>query len=186
MSIRSSTRCSLAASSPRCAAFFLDHYIGRGSWRRLRVRGALAVLYLDARLKTALLKRVDGVIGVSQSILEIYSRAGRIPTERAQVVYNLAPAATDVPVADRRRLAEFGLPDRPLVLYVGKRSLGKGFPVFVEAARAVAARGPEACFLAVGAGEAGAADGVGAHVRLLSSRTHADVEALYALADIVV
>ena len=169
-----------------CAAFFLDHYIGRGSWRRLRVRGALAVLYLDARLKTALLKRVDGVIGVSQSILEIYSRAGRIPTERAQVVYNLAPAATDVPVADRRRLAEFGLPDRPLVLYVGKRSLGKGFPVFVEAARAVAARVPEACFVAVGAGDAGDAERVGAHVRLLGSRTHADVEALYALADIVV
>ena len=163
-----------------CAPMFLDHYVGGGRLRRLRVRASLALLYLDARLKQALIRRVDGVIGVSQSILDIYAAAGRIPAGHAHAVHNLPPAAPAGPAADR---ATFGLPEGPLALYVGKLSLGKGFPVFVAAAREVAASQPQACFAAVGAG-AGAHDA--GPVRLLGSRPHADVEALYALADVVV
>jgi len=168
-----------------CAAFFLDRYIGGGRLRRLRVRASLALLYLDARLKGALVRRVDGVVGVSRSILDIYGRAGRAPMDRAHVVYNLPPPArTPSPANRRHRLANLGLPDRPLVLYVGKLSLGKGFPVFVEAARAVLERMPEVCFVAAGAGAPGPA--AGTPVRLLGSRPHAEVERLYDLADVVV
>lgn len=172
-----------------CAPFYLDRYIQGGPWKRLRVRASLALLYLDARLKTAVVKRVDGVTGVSQSILEIYGRAGRLPSGRARVVYNMAPAPSDAPPPDRGpELARFGLPEHPLVLYVGKASLGKGFPVFVEAARLLRTRLPEVCFAAVGpgAGSPLAAGAENANVRLLGSRPHSDVEALYALADVVV
>jgi glycosyltransferase involved in cell wall biosynthesis len=168
-----------------CAGFFLDHYVGGGAWRRLRVRASLALLYLDARLKGALVKRVGGVVGVSQSIVDIYAGADRIPAARSGVVYNLTPPPGPPPTDRRRRLVELGLRDGPVVLYVGKTSLGKGFPVFVEAAGALATRWPAVSFVAVGSAERGAAERA-EPVQMLGSRPHADVEALYAVADIVV
>jgi glycosyltransferase involved in cell wall biosynthesis len=178
--------CSAGKLQRECAAVFLDQYIGGGRLRRLRVRGSLALLYLDARLKGALVRRVDGVIGVSRSILEIYRDAERIPADRARVVYSVPPPRAPAPPADRgAQLAALGLPDRPVVLYVGKLSPGKGYPVFAEAARLAARRNPEACFVAVGEGEplGGAGD---APVLRLGSRPHAAVEALYDVADVVV
>jgi len=124
---------------------------------------------------------------VSASILDIYRRAGRIRPEQGRVVYNAAPVVgASASGADRARvLAGFGLPDRPLVLYVGKLSLGKGFPVFVEAAGAVTSLRKDAVFVAVGAGSV-PTPRVGVDLRCLGSRSHADVEALYAVADVVV
>jgi len=170
-----------------CAGEFLDRYVEGGPWRRARVRVSLALLYLDARLKTALVKRVASITTVSQSVLDIYARAGRIVEERATVVYNLAPGPPTTSALTRQAtLAGFGLPDRPLVLDVGKRSPGKGFADLIEAARELSARVPEACVVVVGDGRAGDAAQVGDNVRLLGSRPHADVEALYTLADVVV
>jgi glycosyltransferase involved in cell wall biosynthesis len=68
---------------------------------------------------------------------------------------------------------------------VGKLSPGKGFPVFVEAARLVASRMPEACFVVVGDG-AGESPKAAGNIRFLGRRTHAEVETLYTLADMVV
>ena len=178
--------CTATKLQRECAPFFLDRYVPGGPWRRRRVRLSLALLYLDARLKGALLRRADGVIGVSKAILDIFERAGRIPAGRGHVVYNLPPSMPAGITSDRtRRLAEFGLPDRPTVLFVGKTSFGKGFPVFVEAARLVTARVPEASFVAVGERVSSGPD-ESAPVTTLGSRSHAEVEALYALAEIVV
>ena len=178
--------CSLVKLQRECAAFFLDHYIGGGRWRRARVRGSLALLYLDAWLKNRLVKRARRVLGVSASILEIYRRAGRVRPEQAKVVYNLPPAASaDATPAERERVCtSFGIPDRPIVLYVGKLSLGKGFPVFVAAARLIAARRPDTVFVAVGAGSAPTAC-EGVDLRCLGPRPHVEVEALYTAADVV-
>jgi glycosyltransferase involved in cell wall biosynthesis len=68
---------------------------------------------------------------------------------------------------------------------VGKLSPGKGFPVFEVAARMVAKRVPGVCFVAAGDGPP-LREGRGGTVHLLGSRPHAEVEALYRLADIVV
>ena len=163
-----------------CAPAYLDRYIAGGALRRLRVRASVAALYADARLKGLFVRRVDGVVGVSRGVLDIYAGAGRIRPDRAHVVHNMPPPAAP-PAAPIMR-ADLGLPDGPLVLYAGKLSLGKGFPVFVEAARAVARRFPSACFAAAGAG----APGDAAPVRLLGSRPHAEMAAIYGLADVVV
>jgi glycosyltransferase involved in cell wall biosynthesis len=167
-----------------CAPVFLRHYIRGGRLRRLRVRLSVALLYLDARLKAAVVRRADGVIGVSRSILDIYTAAGRVPRGRGHVVHSLPPAAPARPPAERTGArARFGLPEGPLVLYVGKLSLGKGFPVLAETARRVTAHRPGTVFAAVGAGPPAADPGP---VRLLGSRPHEDVETLYELADVVV
>lgn len=168
-----------------CAPRYLDLYIGGGPARRLRVRASIAWLYADARLKAALVRRVDGVIGVSQAVLDVYASAGRLPTGRSHVLYNLPPVDTmRAPSADAREAtrAALGLPRGPLVLFAGKLSLGKGFPVFVDAARAATARCPDAVFAAAGAGSPADAG----PVRLLGSRPHAEMQSLYALADVVV
>ena len=179
--------CGAGKLQRECAPFYLDRYIAGGRLRRLRVRASLALLYADARLKGAIVRRVDGVVGVSGGLLDIYVGAGRIPVERAHVVYNVPPPWTAAPPAAasparRERLAALGLSDGLLVLYAGKLSLGKGFPVFVEAARALEARFPEVSFAAAGAGEPAAP----APVHVLGSRPHAEMRALYDLADVVV
>src|SRR5262249_7208924 len=147
----------------------------------------LAVLYVDTWLKGWFIRRAHRVVGVSASILDIYQRAGRVRPERSSVVYNIPPAvpAATTP-ADRARTREaFGLPDRQIVLYVGKLSPGKGFPVFVTAARRVATACPGTVFVVVGEGMPVDAS-TGADIRYLGPRSGAEVAALYAVADVVV
>ena len=168
-----------------CAPEYFARYGPSGRARQLRVRTSIALLYLDAWLKGFLVRRVDGVTGVSRSIVDIYADAGRIPAGRARVVYNLAPPRSRSAPRGRGDRARFGLPDGPLVLFVGKLSPGKGFPVLREAARLVAATHPGVCFAAAGAGDARADAGTPA-LRLLGSRSHEDVRALYEMADVVV
>ena len=177
--------CGSAKLQRECVPDFFSRYIRAGALRKLRIRASLALLYLDARIKGALVRRVTGITAVSRSLLDIYDRAGRIRVERGRVVYNLAPPPAAGGFDRSRALADFGLPAHPVVLYVGKCSPGKGFSVFVEAARIVAERMPETCFVAVGEGPPDWFPR-GAEVRLLGSRPHAEVERLYALADVVV
>ena len=177
--------CSAGKLQRECATDFFAEYIRGGALRRLRIRASLGVLYLDAWLKRAIVRRVDGVTAVSRSLLDIYARAGRLRPERGHVVYNLPPPKADAGLDHAPGRADFGLPAGPLVLYVGKCSPGKGYPVFTEAARIVRARMPAACFVVVGDGPPEwlppAPD-----VRLLGHRSHAEVEQLYRLADVVV
>ena len=168
-----------------CVPDFFSQYIRAGGLRKFWIRCSLGLLYLDARIKQALVRRVSGVIAVSRSLLDIYSRVGRIADGLGHVVYNLPPLRAAGAFDRRGALADFGLPAHPLVLYVGKCSPGKGFPVFVEAARIVTGRRPETCFVAVGEGPPPWVP-LCPQIRLLGSRPHADVERLYALADVVV
>jgi len=125
-------------------------------------------------------------VGVSESILEIYRRAGRLAPGQGTVVYNLPPPSGGTSAVPRAEaLRALGLPDRPLVVYVGKLSPGKGAHIFLEAASLVVARVPDACFALVGDGAVPRAT-PDADVRFLGSRPHSDVEILYTLADVVV
>jgi glycosyltransferase involved in cell wall biosynthesis len=177
--------CSAGKLQRECAPDFFSGYIRGGALRKLRIRVSLALLYLDAWLKGALVRRMAGVTAVSRSLLEIYDRAGRICSERGHVVYNLPPPPAAAGIDRGRALADFGLPAHPIVLFVGKCSPGKGFPVFAEAARLVTARAPDTCFVAAGERPPEWSPR-SAEVRLLGSLPHADVERLYALADVVV
>jgi glycosyltransferase involved in cell wall biosynthesis len=177
--------CSATKLQRDCVADFLSQYIRGGTHRRLRIRCSLGLLYLDAWLKRALVRRVNGVTSVSRSLLDIYARADRIRAEDGHVVYNQPPPKAGAAHGRSLGRADFGLPPGPLVLYVGKCSPGKGFPVFLTAARIVKARRPEACFAVAGEGPP---DWMppGPDVHILGSLPHADVEQLYALADVVV
>ena len=154
--------------------------------RRSRLRAKTAFLYgwLDARLKQRFLSRVDAVVGVSAGILDVYRRSGLLDrVARLEVIATVPPAAAPAvpPVAAAVR-RERGLDGHPIVLYVGKRSPGKGTADLVAAAPLVLSRVPDARFVFVG-------EGSGVPVAPwaidLGPLPNADVLALYAAADVV-
>jgi len=177
--------CSSGKLQRECAPFYLRHYIGGGAARRARVRANLAVLYADARLKRRLVNRVDGLVSVSRGLLDIYLKAGYGRANAAHVIYTLPPSAATVDpgvVAGLR--ARLGLDGRRSVLYCGKLSLGKGGPVFLEAAQAVAVDHRDVTFLVAGPDEPPTVPGT--DVRWLGRMPYDDMAALYAVADVVV
>lgn len=178
--------CSSVKLQRECARFYLDHYIGGGWARRVRIRANLAFLYADAQLKRVLLNRLDGLISVSRGLLEIYLRTERGRRERSHVVYTLPPARTAPdPEAVQAMRARYGLDARRTVLYVGKLSLGKGGPVFLRAVDHVARSRPDTVFFIAGPdrpdGSPPAAD-----VRWLGRLPHEDLLTLYGAVDLVV
>ena len=155
--------------------------------RRSKLRTKLAFFYLwrDSRLKQRFLRRLDGVIGVSQGILDIYRRSGLLEGVRAvHVIHNLPPSAEPPTPEETEKLRDqHALRGRRVVLHVGKFSIGKGTPDLVEAARTVAREFPDALFLFVGSDDL---DASGPHVRRLGPLSNREVLALYPLAELVV
>ncbi len=155
--------------------------------RRGKLRAKLAFLYfwLDARLKQRFLRHVEGVVGVSEGILDIYRRSGLLEgVRRVHAIGNVPPAAAPPSPAEVEALRErLGLGGRRVVLYVGKFSPGKGTADLVAAGRLVAREFPDVLFLFVGEGELDATD---PHVRRLGPLLNRDVLALYPLAEAVV
>jgi glycosyltransferase involved in cell wall biosynthesis len=182
---RMPTDCGVRKLWRECSEEYFTQYL---AGRRSRLRGKLAFLYfwLDSRLKQRFLRRVDGVIGVSRGILEIYRRSGLFDGVRStHVVYNVPPLSTPPPPSDVEALRErLGLRGRRVVLYVGKFSPGKGSADLVAAAQSLSSRCPDATFLFVGEGALetnGTAD-----VRRFGPLPNREVLALYPLADVVV
>jgi len=167
-----------------CSEEYFTLYV-RNPRRRLRSKLEFLYLWLDARLKQRFLRRVDGVIGVSQGILDIYRRSGLLQgVRRVDVIYNVPPDAADPSPDEVERLrARFGLGGHRVVLYVGKFSPGKGTADLVFAAREVAREFPEVLVLFVGEGELDETD---PHVRRLGPLPNRDVLALYRVAELVV
>lgn len=167
-----------------CSEEYFDLYVKKRG-RRLRSKLAFLYFWLDSRLKQRFLRRLDGVIGVSQGILDIYRRSGLLEgVRRVRAVYNIPPrlpAPTPRDVEElRTRLDLVGC---RMVLYVGKFSPGKGTADLAAAAHEVVREFPKAVFLFVGEGDL---DGKGPHIRRFGPLPNREVLALYPLADIVV
>jgi glycosyltransferase involved in cell wall biosynthesis len=149
-----------------------------------RIQMALLWQQVHVRLFRAVLKRVDGVIGVSEGILQIYKAAGLSLGRHSAVIYNLPPVND---VMDRSQATAvqrtYSIPDAPIVLYAGKFSPGKGTQMLVEAADQVIQHIPEALFLFAGYGDIQL---TGPHTRNLGRLPHEQLQALYHLADVVV
>jgi glycosyltransferase involved in cell wall biosynthesis len=181
---RMPTDCGIRKLWRECSEEYYTLYV-RNPRRRFRSKLAFLYFWLDARLKQRFLRRIDGVIGVSQGILDIYRRSGLLEgVRRVHVIYNVPPAiAAPSPDEVAALRARLGLGGHRVVLYVGKFSPGKGTADLALAARAVAREFPEVLFLFVGEGELDAAC---SHVRRLGPLPNRDVLALYPLAELVV
>lgn len=151
---RATLDCTLIRYARRCIPYFLHHYhAGDSATRRLFRRLRLTAYWLDQRFRQVALSRVDGVIGVSRGILEVYPER-ILRRERARVVHTLPPRVEPPkPAAVARTRDRLGLGERPLVLYAGKLSLGKGTEVFLQAIDLIRARVPGVHFALAGKGE---------------------------------
>jgi len=95
------------------------------------------------------------VVANAKRTLDRYARLSRLP-RLVDVIYpgvdlGAAPSVTPLEEAAPSLRAELGLPaDAPLVTMVGRLQRWKGQHVFLEAARAVSRRCPDARFLVVG------------------------------------
>jgi glycosyltransferase involved in cell wall biosynthesis len=151
--------------------------------RRLRTKLAFLYFWLDSRLKQRALRRVDGVIGVSEGILDVYRRSGLLDgAAPARAVYNVPPLSV-VEGDGAAARARLGLGSGAVVLYVGKRSPGKGTPDLLAAAPEVVRRVPGAVFVLVGDGTTASDD---PWLRCLGPRSNPEVLELYCAADVVV
>src|SRR5438128_1998771 len=118
-----------------CSEEYFTLYV-KDPRRRLRSKLAFLYFWLDSRLKQRFLRRIDGLIGVSHGILEIYRRSGLLENvRRIHAVYNIPPPVAPPAVSELEALRErLGLIGRRVVLYVGKFSPGKGTGDLVAAA----------------------------------------------------
>ena len=166
-----------------CSEEYVALYL-RHPRRRLRAKLAFLYFWLDSRLKQWFLRRVDGVVGVSEGILDIYRRSGLLDgVRRAQAIYNIPPPALSPDMAEVEALrARLGLAGRRVVLYVGKVSPGKGAPDLLAAARALAGEFSDVVFLYVGDNRSRETE---ANVRYLGPLPNREVLALYPLTDVV-
>ena len=166
-----------------CRPRYIDNYFP-GRRKSLKLNGSLVWLAMDTRLRRWFLRRVDGIIGVSEGILRVHDQAGLLTGQPTRPVYNLPPDDSPVPrsqvEAMRQRL---GLDDQKVVLYAGRFSLGKGTADLVAAADIVVRKLPNVQFLFAGHGGLHPS---GPHVRALGQLPHDQVWLLYHLADLVV
>src|SRR3989442_627182 len=167
-----------------CSEEYFGLYV-KDPRRKLFSKLAFLYFWLDSRLKQRFLRKVHGVIGVSQGILDIYRRSGLLEgVRRVQAIYNVPPATVPPPPGEVEALRErLGFRNRRIVLYVGKFSPGKGTADLVAAAREVARAFHDVLFLFVGEGDLDASD---PWVRRLGPLPNRDVLALYPLAEVVV
>ncbi len=130
-----------------CSEFFNMHYTQRTSWLgKLRLKLVLHVQFLEIKIRRSFLKNIRGVFGVSRATLDLLRSAVLLPPQQ-EVLYNPPPESDSSP-RDASVLAP--LHQRPFILFVGKRSLGKGFGVLLDSARSIEKTHPHACFAIAG------------------------------------
>jgi glycosyltransferase involved in cell wall biosynthesis len=177
--------CTAHQYTGKCVPFYLDKYEQRaGASRRARLWLSLRLAWLDHLNRRRALSRVDGVVGVSRAVLDLFPPR-IVPRERRHVVHSLPPSAS-LPSAEeaRRTRRALGIGDGPLVLYAGKRSLGKGTPILLAALDRIRAEVPGVRFAFAGKGEI--AMPRRDDVRALGVLSHAQLFPLYRAADLVV
>jgi glycosyltransferase involved in cell wall biosynthesis len=166
-----------------CRPTYVDNYLSAKS-KSLRSNTVLVWLWLDTHLRRWFFRHADGVIGVSEGILQVYARAGLLTGRPVCVIYNLPPSDEPVPddtVAALRHQLE--LNGKKVVFYAGRFSPGKGTQDLASAADIVTKRVPDAQFLFAGQGNLALS---GPHTRSLGRLPHDDVWRLYHLSDLVV
>jgi glycosyltransferase involved in cell wall biosynthesis len=177
--------CTTAQYSGKCVPYFLQHYMpGIRGLRRLALRARLLAGWLDQQLRYRALRGADGVVGVSAGVLAPLPER-LVPADRRRVVRSHLPRATPPDDAEAARTrAALGIGAGPLVLYAGKRSLGKGTPVLLQALDAIRAAVPGVRFAFAGRGEVPLPAAPDVHA--LGPLPQPTLFALYRAADVVV
>jgi glycosyltransferase involved in cell wall biosynthesis len=177
--------CSTSQYLGKCVPFFVRHYKpGIRRLPELALRARLFLGWLDQQLRYRALRGVDRVVGVSAGVLAPFPER-LIPASRRHVVGSHFPRGRPPDDAEAARTrAALGIGAGPLVLYAGKRSLGKGTPVLLEALEAIRAGVPGVRFAFAGKGDLPLPEAPDIHA--LGPLPQPTLFALYRAADLVV
>jgi glycosyltransferase involved in cell wall biosynthesis len=146
----------------------------------------------EAQVNRLVFRRCEQVVVNSRAGRDFTARFYRVPVERIEVIPNgidIRRFASSVRPAEAR--ARAGLPAGvPLIGFVGRLSREKGVDLFLQVAREVVSRLPEAHFLVVGEGPllAGARQGareMGIGCRVIFTGFRQDVPVLLAAIDLL-
>jgi glycosyltransferase involved in cell wall biosynthesis len=166
-----------------CRLPYINCYLP-GKERSLRFNTSLIWLWLDAHLRRWFFHRLDGVIGVSNGILQVYEQARLLVGQPTCTIYNIPPAPSSLSNQTLTGLRhKLGLTNEKVILYAGRFTPGKGTQDLVAAADIVIKAVPNALFLFAGQGNLTLS---GSHTCSLGRLPHEEVEQLYHLADVVV
>ncbi|MEM7348883.1 MAG: glycosyltransferase family 4 protein, partial [Chloroflexota bacterium] len=135
-----------------CMPEYVARYLAPRNWlHRTKAYLTMSWLWLDAALRRLFLRRVDGIIGVSQGILDVYGRWGVDLQSLARVIYNIPPNHPDISNEEAAGLKrDLEIEDKQTVLFVGQATPGKGVPDLLIAADEVIEKLPSTQFLFVG------------------------------------
>lgn len=136
----------------RCAREFVACYYPRaGLGFRIRFTIDLFFKQVDLLWRQRVLRRYSRVVFVSRGLRDEYLRHGfPVASERLSVVYNLPPQEASLGTAGRP-LAEWRLPaSGPVVVFLGRMTLGKGADVLLAAIPRVLERHGDAVFVFAG------------------------------------
>jgi len=168
-----------------CAPDYIAQYLAPHTrLGELHARLILEWLWWDTALRRAIARRTDGIVGVSQGILDVYARWGMDVRSRARVIYNVPPTSANVSPEEMAQIKhELGVEGQHVVLFVGQATPGKGVPDLLAAADEVIKRVPNTQFLFVGKSDL---RGHGQHVHALGVLSNKQVLRLYHAVDVVV
>jgi glycosyltransferase involved in cell wall biosynthesis len=177
--------CSIGQYVSKCIGFQLAHYHPRaGRARRVGLEVSALLAWLGHLGRRRTLGRLDGIVGVSRGILDAYPPRA-VPPDRRHVVYPLPPTVGMPSPEDVARVRrDLGIGAGPLVLSVGKLSLGKGTRVLVAALDRIRAAVPHVRFVFAGKGDLRLPERDDLHA--LGVLQHDRLFPLYRAADVVV
>jgi len=168
------------------ARYFQKHYLRhQHSLSRANLILRLFSYWFDTLLKQAYLNRMDAIVSVSKGLVDVFPEHVLWDRERVYSVNNpyIINEKNYFRTSDTIK-AEWEISNRPVVLTVGKKSLGKGTYDLLTACRQLYQTDKKTVFLLVGKGELRGE--LPPNVISIPSLAHEKVLELYSIADVVV
>lgn len=167
-----------------CAADYLRTYgLTPGPGARCRYRLRRELEWRTHLRQARIFPELDGVVYVSEAVRRIYEAAG-LRGEQSLVAYNLSAATATDEAGDETLRQRFGL-NGPIVLFVGRWSLGKGAAELAAAWPTVQRMHPTARLVIVGRRETALAPAAEGAI-FTGPLPHAEVLGLMRLAQVFV
>jgi glycosyltransferase involved in cell wall biosynthesis len=167
------------------AQYFQKHYLRHQHlMSRIKLSAEFILLWVDNWLKRICLNRMHAIIAVSNGIAEVHPSNVLWARNKVRVVYNpyLPMERPDREPDEIKK--ELGVLGKPIVLSVGKKSLGKGTYVLIEASKLLYKIDPTIAIIIAGKGHI--REKISPNVIALPSMSHIRMAELYSVADVIV
>jgi len=138
-----------------CEKKYLKEYLKpKNIFSKTYCKLSLLYMYFDNCIKRVFLKGADKVIFISNALKNLYILGGLAANKKTEIIYNIDQL--EHKKRDKEKLEElknkYGIKNKKIVLYVGKKSRGKGTFWLLKSAVKVCRQEEKAVFVFVGKG----------------------------------